>query len=152
MVYRIKIMLMSDILKFQIPRKEVVLVQPSPLDQFLIEEIHNDPERPPVIHFCNDVSMLFNQERLTREMGYILEDMVSRLRTSDLSDNFSHLSDDEIIDTVKSRYIQAPSELISWSKYIMANMDSLSEEAKQEVVETLGGASSDPKQEPSNSE
>jgi hypothetical protein len=143
---------MSDILKFQVPRKEVVLVQSSPLDQFLIEEIHNDPKRPPVIHFCNDVSMLFNQERLSREMGYILEDMVSRLRTSDLSDNFSHLSDDEIIDTVKSRYIQAPSELISWSKYIMANMDSLSEESKQEVVETLGGVSSDSKQEPSNSE
>ena len=93
--------------------------QPSPLDSFLIQEVGANG----LCCICRDVNILLNQERIRNSgLDSAVNDILSRVRTSDISDRFSHLSDSELTQCIKSRYIQAPSELLDWSAYLESQL------------------------------
>ena len=68
----------------------------------------------------SDIYMLFNQQRLDRMSRENLTDYFNNMAVRDTS--FSslkkRLTDDQLISVVKSRYIQQPSELLAWSRYL----------------------------------
>lgn len=78
----------------------------------------------------SDVDLLFREEKLRKLNSFTLDGMVQNLKrnVSDLSD----LSDDAILQTVKSRYIQSVSDVHEYTRQIMHDIDDVVEKAKFE--------------------
>lgn len=85
----------------------------------------------------NEIYDLFNAQRLSGFDNDIVDSIRSNiLQSSQFSEAISKLSDDEIIESIKPRNIQSPSQLVAWSKYIQG----IIEDRLQSVV----NSSSDP--------
>lgn len=111
--------------------KSLISYQSSPIDSFLSEELFDasDSDSPPAIHIACDISILFNQQRLGKELSPIVADWFSA-NQSELSDRYSSLSDDEILSCIKSKYLQRPCEIVDWTKYLSDCLDELVEAKK----------------------
>lgn len=99
--------------------------QESPIDQFLFEELEFDGVKG--VRLTSDICMLFNQQRLDRLsreslLSYFESMSVNEPKFGDLR---SKLGDDQLISFVKSRFIQSPSELMTWSQYLMSSSDAV---------------------------
>lgn len=106
----------------------------SPVDDFMFQEIESNGV--PSTRLTSDIYMLFNQQRLdrmSRERLLSHFDSMS-VREPKFSDLRGKLGDDQLISFVKSRFIQSPSELMSWSQYLMSSSD--------EVIASLAAAQS----------
>lgn len=99
--------------------ENIVLPEPSFMrDMFTVEE--NDPldVSKTVVFHQDDVSLLFNQRRLSQLSQITVDELKSRFDNVGRSDLLKGFSDEEIASVVKSRYIQAPSEVQSWLTYL----------------------------------
>ena len=99
--------------------------QASPVDQFLLEEFEVDGIKS--VRLTSDICMLFNQQRLDRLSR---ESLLSHFESMSVNepkfgDLRAKLGDDQLINFVKSRFIQSPSELMSWSQYLMNSSDAV---------------------------
>lgn len=95
----------------------------SPVDDFMFQEIESNGV--PSTRLTSDIYMLFNQQRLdrmSRERLLSHFDSMS-VREPKFSDLRGKLGDEQLISFVKSRFIQSPSELMSWSQYLMSSSD-----------------------------
>lgn len=107
------------------------LVQLSPVSSFLLQE-QSDFETGDVFYsYGSDLTAIFNQQRLGKEIGPILDSVFKNVRQGDLSDKFAGLSDDEIVSCVKSRFIQAPCEIQDWTRYLMSELTAVVEKQQQ---------------------
>lgn len=69
----------------------------------------------------NEIYDLFNAQRLSGFDNDIVNSIRSNiLQSSQFTDAISKLSDDEIIESIKPRNVQSPSQLVAWSKYIQS--------------------------------
>ena len=96
---------------------------PSAIDDFLLEKgLSSDGLETYTV--TSDISMLFNQKRLDRMSREALiqhfNDM--SVRNSSFASLRSKLSDDQLCSIVKSRYIQSPSELMAYSRYLVSSV------------------------------
>lgn len=109
--------------------------QPSTIDDFLFQKHTVVGDSAPSFRCTSDIYMLFNAQRLDRmSRERILQhfnDMT--VNNSSMAALKSKLTDDQLISIVKSRYIQSPSELLSWSMYL----NSLADEQLQSYLSTL---------------
>lgn len=111
--------------------KDTVLAQPTEVDIMRYDIIKkNDKER--LIIRNSDVTLLFNQERIARELGSDnLAKFVDRLNASINEKGSKHtFTDDQLLKFVKSRHIQTMSELQAWSEYLTDNAQSLISDLK----------------------
>lgn len=103
-----------------------------------------------VFHLLNDISLLFNQQRLENRIAPIeLREMFNRF-SPNKSRYLAQLDDDTLLSTLKSRHIQSLSEIKSWTEYCIENFDDLlkaqqakeneSDELQETTVETASGA------------
>lgn len=100
---------------------------PSVIEDFNIsvtEPIHGTT---PVMKVQTDVYMLFNQQRLDKMTTEALINYLSNYTAHDdgLAAIRNKLTDAQLSQFVKSRYIQSPSELKAWSSYLMSNYDQI---------------------------
>lgn len=105
-----------------------VYLEESPLDAFIREEVIIDDVTS--VTLTSDITMLFNQERLDKLSQIALVqkfDSMSKA-TDALNQVRSKMTDEQLVQFIKSRYIQSPSELISWTNYLAANYESVSAE------------------------
>lgn len=74
------------------------------------------------VSFVDDVYMLFNQQRLDKMTLDTLSQYLEQLsrQSNPLRDLRSRVPDKYIMNFIKSRYIQHPSELEAWSNYLDA--------------------------------
>ena len=98
---------------------------PTTLDSFLIAQ-HKAPfDTRESIRITSDIYMLFNQQRLDRMTREAVinhfNDMV--IKDSSLQNLRDKMTDDQLMSVVKSRYMQAPSELLAWSRWLNAQAD-----------------------------
>lgn len=109
-------------INFDFDRQRSKVYQPSVVNEFRFEELPNGG-----IKYNNDVRMLFNQERLAKLLG--VDSLKAWLGTMDAnyrkSVDTSKLPDDVVLQFVKSRNIQSPSELLQWSSYLNSCADEL---------------------------
>lgn len=109
---------------------------PSVIEEFNI--VYSSPIHgtTPVMKVQTDVYMLFNQERLDKMTTEALVNYLSNYTAKDdgLSEIRSKLTDEQLSQFVKSRYIQSPSELKSWSSYLMSNYDTLVSELDAQIA------------------
>ena len=109
------------------------LVQISPIDSVPLQYISND-DGTSDFFIGNDISLLFNQERLASLGPDTVKKFFDQLQSNSTSDSLKELrskcSDSDLLKLCKSRFIQSPSELLSWSKYLNANFENLIQEVK----------------------
>lgn len=92
-----------------------------------------------VFHVLNDISLLFNQQRLENRLSPIeLREMFNRF-SPNKSRYLAQLDDDTLLSTLKSRHIQSLSEIKSWTEYCIENFDDLlkAQQAEQNESEEL---------------
>lgn len=75
------------------------------------------------ITVMNDISLLFNQQRLENRLTPDqLREYINRY-TPNRSVYRNKMDDDMLLDTLKSRHIQSLSEIRSWAEYCMETFD-----------------------------
>lgn len=94
----------------------------SPVDSFLIEEVERKPGVKTTF-IVNDIGILFNQQRLMQLNPMLLQKWLGVARKSSV--DTSNLSDDDLIKYMKSRYVQSPADVLSWSRYLQNEIDTV---------------------------
>lgn len=106
------------------------------VDFFRIEQVeHTDPSES-YIRVRSDISMLFHAEATAKKIGtegfrFLSESR--RVKSSLTQAMMDKMPDDLILDTLKSRHLQHPSELLAFSEQLSAMAFDMEEEYKAYV-------------------
>lgn len=125
-----------------------IVLEELPTEPFRFEKVGTEENES--IRIRSDVSMLLHAADMAKKYGTgFVQSMfdMHRPKSSCLQSQMDHMSDDQILDTVKSRHIQSPSELIAWSEYLIDQAKSIEDEATRIALEKEADA-----QEPDPSE
>lgn len=112
--------------------KHVIHREKSVVDEFYMEKsIDNDGNE--VVSFTDPLIILFNQERLnsmgaTAAKAY-LDSLVPH--NDALAELRQKCSDEDLLCMIKSKHLQSPSEILSWSRYMQENVDKFNAEVKK---------------------
>lgn len=129
--------------------KQSEFLENSPVNEFCFERL--DKNGTEVVTLTSDIFMLFNQQRLDRMnkdrlLAYFENLLVNEPKMRELR---SKLSDEQLCSFVKSRFIQSPSELMSWSQYLMSSQDEMiAAAAAEQQAEQSSENEADSTQEP----
>lgn len=129
--------------------KQSEFLENSPVNEFCFERLEVNGKE--VVTLTSDIFMLFNQQRLDRMskdrlLAYFENLSVNEPKMRELR---SKLSDEQLCSFVKSRFIQSPSELMSWSQYLMSSQDEMiAAAAAEQQAEQSSENEADSTQEP----
>lgn len=115
-------------------------------------EIYDNEEDCPV-RYTSDIRLILHTRDLASRAGLAVASKFgqSTRSASQIQQIMDKMSDDDLLATIRSRYIQSPSEIIAWSKELSAYAENLesqaqdlidAENAKQEA-EKAAAASAD---------
>lgn len=124
-------------------------LEKSPVNEFMFQEIEVSGKK--TLRVTSDIYMLFNQQRLDRMSKERLISYFESLSVNEpkLRELRSKLTDEQLCSFVKSRFIQSPSELMSWSQYLMSSQDEMiAAAAAEQQTEQPAKYEVDPTQEP----
>lgn len=102
----------------------------------------------------SDVTLLFNEDRLLSDLGEDnLRNLVRSMQTNPASPYVDlGLSDEQLMETVKSRYLQSPSEVRGWleqlvdkAEIVRSDYEALVEESNAAAAAAASAASETPK-------
>ena len=120
-------------------------------EELRVEIDDTDETRP--VRYTSDVRLILHTKDLASRAGLAIASKFgqSRQSASQIQQIMDNMSDDDLLATVRSRHVQAPSEIIAWSKELSAYAENLesraqalidAENAKQEA-EKADAASAD---------
>lgn len=127
-----------------------VVLEELPTEPFRFEKVGTDSNE--AVRIRSDVSMLLHAADMAKKYGTgFVKSMIDmrRPKSSSLQSEMDLMSDAQILDTIKSRHLQSPSELIAWSEYLIDQAKSIEDEASRIALEK---ASTESPQEPDSSE
>lgn len=113
-----------------------IALEELPTEPFRFEKI--GVEESEAIRIRSDVSMLLHAADMAKKYGTgFVQSMVDmrRPKSSALQSQMDQMSDAQILDTIKSRHLQSPSELIAWSEYLVEQAKDIEQEAERLAVE-----------------
>ena len=113
-----------------------IVLEELPTEQFRFEK--NGTEEDEYIRIRSDVSMLLHAADMAKKYGTnFVQSMIDmrRPKSSAIQSQMDQLSDAQILDTIKSRHLQSPSELIAWSEYLTEQAKSVEQEAERIALE-----------------
>ena len=98
-------------------------------------EIYDNEETCPV-RYTSDVRLILHTKDLASRAGLAITSKFgqSKQPVSQIQEIMDKMSDDDLLATVRSRHIQAPSEIIAWSKELSAYAETLESQA-QELID-----------------
>jgi hypothetical protein len=98
-------------------------------------EIYDNEETCPV-RYTSDVRLILHTKDLASRAGLAVASKFgqSKQSVSQIQEIMDKMSDDDLLATVRSRHIQAPSEIIAWSKELSAYAETLESQA-QELID-----------------
>lgn len=117
------------------PEPDIALEE-LPTESFRFEKIGTEDNE--AIRIRSDVSMLLHAADMAKKYGSgFVQSMIDmrRPKSSGLQSQMDQMSDAQILDTVKSRHLQSPSELIAWSEYLIDQAKSVEQEAERLALE-----------------
>lgn len=105
-----------------VPRKSkvVILRTPSPLDGFGYEVLDR-PDGKKAYRCVSDIKSLMNEERLMQLNPQYVKQMFDAVRGSDV--DTSGLSDDVLMNAIKSRYIQSNADVYNYTRAIQDDIN-----------------------------
>lgn len=94
-----------------------IAVEIDPVSKFCIETIGEDSDK--CFRYRSDISMLLHAKDTANKIGieglrYLSESR--RTKTSAIQSQLDQMDDQLLLDTVKSRHLQSPSEILAWSE------------------------------------
>lgn len=103
-------------------------------EQLRVEIYDNDEFCP--VRYTSDVRLLLHTKDLASRAGLAVASKFgqSNRSASQIQQVMDNMSDDDLLATVRSRHVQAPSEIIAWSKELSAYAANLESQA-QELVD-----------------
>ena len=98
-------------------------------------EIYDNEETCPV-RYTSDVRLILHTKDLASRAGLAVASKFRQRKkpASPIQEIMDKMSDDDLLATVRSRHIQAPSEIIAWSKELSAYAETLESQA-QELID-----------------
>lgn len=98
-------------------------------------EIDDTDETCPV-RYTSDVRLILHTKDLASRAGLAVASKFgqSKQSASQIQQIMDKMSDDDLLATVRSRHVQAPSEIIAWSKELSAYAENLESQA-QELID-----------------
>jgi hypothetical protein len=113
-----------------------IVLEELPTELFRFEA--NGTEENSFIRIRSDVSMLLHAADMAKKYGPdFTQSMINmrRPKSSALQSQMDQMSDAQILDTIKSRHLQSPSELIAWSEYLVEQAKEIENEASRIALE-----------------
>ena len=113
-----------------------IVLEELPTEQFRFEKTGTDDNE--CIRIRSDVSMLLHAADMAKKYGTgFVQSMIDmrRPKSSTLQLQMDQMSDAQILDTIKSRHLQSPSELIAWSEYLIDQAKDIEQEAERLAIE-----------------
>lgn len=113
-----------------------IVLDPLPTEPFRFERVGTEENE--YVRIRSDVSMLLHAADMAKKYGpNFVQSMIDmrRPKSSTIQSQMDQMSDTQILDTIKSRHLQSPSELISWSEYLMAQAKDIEQEAERISLE-----------------
>ena len=113
-----------------------IVLEELPTEPFRFEKIGTEDDE--AVRIRSDVSMLLHAADMAKKYGSgFVQSMVDmrRSKSSPIQSQMDQMSDDLILDTVKSRHLQSPSELIAWSEHLMDQARDIEQEAERIALE-----------------
>lgn len=114
-----------------------IVLEELPTESFRFEKVGTDENE--LIRIRSDVSMLLHAADMAKKYGTgFVQSMINmrRPKSSALQSQMDQMSDAAILDTVKSRHLQSPSELIAWSEYLVEQAKDIEQEAEHLSLES----------------
>lgn len=107
----------------EVVQKPSVLVEDYPENN--LPKIYVDGKFGDIEVVTSDIYDLFSQQRLDNLGPDVIRDFLARNlpKSSSASDIISKMSDEAIVNSIKSRHIQQPSELLRWSRFVVQEID-----------------------------
>nr|DAT91765.1 MAG TPA: hypothetical protein [Microviridae sp.] len=109
-------------------------------------EIDDSDETCPV-RYTSDVRLILHTKDLASRAGLAIASKFGQnsQSVSQIQQIMDTMSDDDLLATVRSRYIQSPSEIIAWSKELAACVENLESQA-QELIDAEASKQEESKQ------
>lgn len=103
-------------------------------EQLRVEIDETDETRP--VRFTSDIRLILHTKDLASRAGLAVASKFgqSRQSSSQIQQIMDTMSDDDLLSTVRSRYIQSPSEIIAWSRQLSDYAENLESQA-QELID-----------------
>lgn len=120
-----------------------IVLEELPTEPFRFENIGTEDNA--AIRIRSDVSMLLHAADMSKKYGTgFVQSMIEmrRPKSSSLQSQMDRMSDAQILDTVKSRHLQSPSELIAWSEYLIDQAKSIEDEVSRIILKEESADSS----------
>lgn len=114
-----------------------IVLEELPTEPFRFEKVGTDEDE--FIRVRSDVSMLLHAADMAKKYGTgFVQSMIDmrRPKSSALQSQMDQMSDAAILDTVKSRHLQSPSELLAWSEYLVEQAKDIEQEAERLSLES----------------
>lgn len=108
----------------------------SPMDAFQVEKVSISDDKE-AIFVVSDIYTLMNQQRLMNLPPMYLENLVTNLKSQSPA---TKLSDEQLLGSLKSRYIQSNADLYNWTRSIQFDLDSVVDSIKEEVAAQAAAA------------
>ena len=106
-------------------------------EQLRVEIDDTDETRP--VRYTSDVRLILHTKDLASRAGVSVVSKFGQGKqsASQIQQIMDKMSDDDLLATVRSRYVQTPSEIIAWSKELSAYAENLEAQAQELIkVET----------------
>nr|DAV94430.1 MAG TPA: hypothetical protein [Microviridae sp.] len=119
-----------------------IVLEELPTEPFRFEKTGTEDNE--VIRIRSDISMLLHSADMAKKYGSgFVQSMIDmrRPKTSSIQSQMDLMSDADILDTIKSRHLQSPSELIAWSEYLIDQAKTLEQEAERLSLEKISAES-----------
>ena len=99
-------------------------------EELRVEIDETDETRP--IRYTSDVRLILHTKDLASRAGLAVASKFgqSKQSASQIQQIMDNMSDDDLLATVRSRHVQSPSEIISWSKELSAYAEHLETQAQ----------------------
>lgn len=113
-----------------------IVLEALPTEPFRFESIGTEEDE--AVRIRSDISMLLHAADMSKKYGPgFVQSMfdMHRPKSSRIQSQMDQMSDAQILDTVKSRHIQSPSELIAWSEYLIDQAKYIEDEASRIALE-----------------
>lgn len=103
-------------------------------EELRVEIDDTDESRP--VRYTSDVRLILHAKDLASRAGIAVASKFgqSKQSASQIQQIMDKMSDDDLLTTVRSRYVQSPSEIIAWSKELSVYAEHLESQA-QELID-----------------
>lgn len=103
-------------------------------EELRVEIDETDETRP--VRYTSDIRLILHTKDLTSRAGLSVASKFGHgsQSASQIQQLMDKMSDNDLLNTVRSRHIQAPSEILAWSKELSSYAESLESQA-QELID-----------------